>query len=134
MDNDNKKCFFNFALTLQTYDNLMESLDSNTKLSEDEVQILNMYESLLFELAVQEINTLRKTLIIQHSKYIYLMVQAEKAKKVIDELINEITKLKVQSEKEVEKVEKQTEIDNREPKKKPSFISNIKKKINEFFQ
>jgi len=134
MDKNDKRCFFNFALTLEAYDDLMKHLENNTKLSEEEVQILNLYESLLFELAIQEINTLRYALIQQHSKYISLMIQAEKAKKFIDELMTEIAKLKAQSEKEAEKIEKQPEIHNDDkPKKKPSFISSIKKKIDELF-
>jgi len=131
---ENNKCFFNFAVTLENYDSLLKLLRENDEINEENLRILRIYEAFLFELSICEINMLRGVLRDQHTKFITLMIQLEKAKTVIDELMVEVSKM-AKAEKEKEEQNKQlTEEIHTEKRKRPSFFKNLKDGISKLFE
>jgi len=126
---DNKNVIFNFGLTLKNYDELMEYLEERDMLNDEKnLDILNFYESFLFELSIREIGKLHHVIKEQNDKYMKLLIQVGKAETIVNELIKEMAK-KASDEAEKEKIRKEQE----ELKKNQSFIKNLKDKISKFF-
>jgi len=118
MDIDDK-VFFNFASTVENYNEIIKYLSENDNLNEDTVRIVNIYQTMLFLWSIDEVNKLRGIIRDQYFKSTLMSLQAERAKTLIDDLMNELTKANKQKEEPVEK--------------KPSFIEKIKNKISKIF-
>jgi len=129
---DNKNVIFNFGLTLKNYDELMEYLDENNRLNDERtIDVLNCFESIMFELAVLEINKLHHVIKEQNDKYVDLLLQVKKAEDVVNEMIKEMAKKAAEQARE--KAKKEQEEKELLSKKDQSFIKKLKDRFSNLF-
>jgi len=118
------RSIFNFPLTLENYDRIADYVEKNQLLNENNAEVFNLYESIIFELAVYEIGVLRNHLKTLYDKYIELHNVAQHNSNVANELMSEFLKLA-----DAEKQRQQELENNKKPPKKKSFIEKLKDKF-----